>query len=220
MKRLGLVLLVVVLILGAMLLVARAELRPLKRGSPATPEPKTPQSIWSGQSGGFEINWTTADIQAQALKSPARVAFSAARLARRGFQKFISPPNLDGSEKRITYERKFTLLSVVGAIVSLKDELYYEIIPSAHPGGQTRFTTIDLAKPGEAVYVSPPEADLFELDLAKLGKVAKLTDYFPETEVLEALRHSAIFKEALGEEPLPSLGKAFELLKEQHFEIN
>jgi hypothetical protein len=174
---------------------------------------KAAKAIWAGKSGGFAISWTTANIQARPLKKPGRLAFSAAQLARRGFQTFISPPHLDGSEERVTYERKFTLLSVVGSIVSLKDELYYNIQPSAHPGLETRFTAIDLARSGEVIYVSPPEGDPFELDLAKLGKVAKLTDYFPEKEVLKALLNNAIIQEELGGESPQSLSKLFGLLK-------
>jgi hypothetical protein len=87
-------------------------------------------------------------------------------------------------------------------------------------GLETRFTSIDLAKSGEVVYVSPPEADLFELDVAKLGKVAKLTEYFPEREVLQALRNNAIIKEALRGESPSSLAKLFNLLKEQDIWIN
>ena len=213
MTRWGLVLLGMVMIFGALAWVAGTE--PQAAGAPpSSPQAeKAAQAIWTGKSGGFEIRWTTADIQARPLNKPGRLVFSAARLARRGFQTFISPPNLDGSEERVTYERKFTLLAVVGSIISLKDELYYNLQPSAHPGLETRFTTIDLAKSGEAVYVSPPEADLLELDLAKLGKVAKLTDYFPEKEVLKALLNNAIIKEALGGESPPSLAKLLALLK-------
>jgi len=220
MTRLGFVLLVIVMIFGVPPWVAGTE--PQAAGAPPISPlgKKAAQVIWTGKSGGFEIRWTTADIQARPLNKPGRLVFSAARLANRGFQTFISPPNLDGSVKRVTYERKFTLLSVVGSIVSLKDELYYEITPSAHPGGETRFTTIDLAKSGEAVYVSPPEADLLELDLAKLGKVAQLTDYFPEKEVLKALLNNASIKEVLGGESPSSLAKLFKLLQDQRIEIN
>jgi hypothetical protein len=200
--------------------VAGTESRPEGGNSAAPQEQKTAPVIWTGKSGGFEIRWTTADIQARPLNQPDQVVFSAARLAHRGFQTFISPPNLDGSEERVTYERKFTIISVVGSIVSLKDELYYNIQPSAHPGGETRFTAIDLAKSGEAVYVSPPEADLFELDLAKLGKAAKLTDFFPETGVLKALLNNASIKGALGGESPSSLANLFKLLQDQRIEIN
>jgi hypothetical protein len=220
MKRWVLLLLGMVLIFGALAAVAGTEPQAAK-GPPVAPQGKAAAKvIWTGQSGGFAISWTAADIQARPLKKPGRLVFSAAQLSRRGFQTFISPPNLDGSEEQVTYERKFALLSVVGSIVSFRDELYYNVQPSAHPGLETRFTTIDLAKSGEVVYVSPPEADLFELDLAKLGKVAKLTDYFPNKEVLQALRNNAIIKEALGGESPSSLAKLFKLLQQQEIRIN
>ena len=213
MKRWGVALLGMGLIFGALAWVAGTE--PQASGAPPiSPQAeKAAQVIWTGKSGGFEIRWTTADIQARPLDKPDRLVFSAAQLAHRDFQTFISPPNLDGSEERVTYERKFTIISVVGSIVSLKDELYYNIQPSAHPGLETRFTAIDLARSGEVIYVSPPEADLFELDLAKLGKVAKLTDYFPEEEVLKALLNNAIIQEELGGESPQSLAELLTLLK-------
>jgi hypothetical protein len=219
MKKWGMVLLLLVMILGAAPRVLGIKPEPAGAKPGSSQGRKTIQVIWTGQSGGFEIRWTTADIQARPLNRPDRLVFSAAQLAHRDFQTFISPPHLDGSEARVTYERKFTIISVVGSIISLKDELSYDIQPSAHPGGETRFTAIDLAKSGEAVYVSPPEADLFELDLAKLGKVAKLTDYFPETEVLKALLNNASIKEALGGESPSSMANLSKLLQDLPIEI-
>jgi hypothetical protein len=205
------------LIFGALAEVAGTE--PPAVGAP----PRSPQgeiaapAIWTGKSGGFAIRWTTADLQARSLKRPGRLIFSAAQLSRRAFQTFISPPNLDGSEERITYERQFTLLSVVGSIVSLRDELYYNIQPSAHPGLEIRFTAIDLAKPGA---VPDPWATEEGFSLKKSGKVAKLTDYFPEKEVLKALLNDAIIQETLGGESPSSLAKLFKLLKDRRIEIN
>ncbi|MCX5887854.1 MAG: hypothetical protein NTY36_00195 [Deltaproteobacteria bacterium] len=217
MKRLGVVLLGMVMIFGVPLWVAGTE-PPAAGAPPISPQgEKAVQVIWTGKSGGFEIRWTTIDIQARPLNKPGRLVFSAARLANRGFQTFISPPNLDGSEEQITYERKFTLLSVVGSIISLRDELYYYVKPSAHPGVETRFTTIDLAKPG---IVPDPWAIEGGFSLKKLGQVAKLTDYFPENEVLKALLNNGIIKEALAGESPPSLVKLFELLTEQPIRIN
>jgi hypothetical protein len=198
-----------VMIFGALVEVAGTE--PQAAGAPPiSPQGKTAAKvIWTGKSGGFAIRWTTTDIQARPLKKPGRLAFSAAQLARRGFQRFISPPRLDGSEKHITYERKFTLLSVVGSIVSLRDELYYEITPSAHPGGEIRFTAIDLAKPGK---VPDTWANEEGLNLKKLGQVAMLTDYFPEQEVLKALFNNAIIKKIVGGESPSSLTELIQLL--------
>jgi hypothetical protein len=216
MKRLGLVLLGMVMIFVYPGLVAGIESQPKREGLAAPLEQQKAQAIWTGKSGGFTICWTPSDIQARPLKKPGRLAFSAAQLSRLGFQTFISPPNLDGNEEHITYERKFTLLSVVGSIVSLKDELYYEITPSAHPGWEIRFTAIDLAKPGK---VPDTWANEEGLNLKKLGKVAKLTDYFPEQGVLKALLNHASIQEALPEESPQSLAKLFDFLKGQRIEI-
>lgn len=200
----------IVLILAVLAAVAGTRLQAVEAPRISLQDKTAAQPIWTGTSGGFAIRWTTADLQARPVKKPGRLAFSAAELSRRGFRTFISPPNLDGSEKRVNYERKFTLLAVVGSILSLKDELYYEIIPSAHPGGETRFTAIDLAKSGK---VSDPWAVEEGLNPKKLGKVAKLTDYFPEKEVLKALLSNAIIQEALEGESPRSLAEFLALLK-------
>ena len=103
MKKLGLMLLGMVMIFGVPPWVAGTG--PQAAGAPPiSPRgKKTAQVIWTGKSGGFEIRWTTADIQARPLNQPGRLVFSAARLANRGFQTFISPPNLDGTVEHITY---------------------------------------------------------------------------------------------------------------------
>jgi hypothetical protein len=216
MKRWRLLLWGMVLIFGTSAWVAGIELQETGVPPKSPPGEKSAQAIWTGKSGGFEIRWTTNDIQAWSLNKPGRQVFSAASLSHRGFQNFISPPHLTGRARHITYERTFTLLSVVGSILSLQDELYYEITPSAHPGGETRFTTIDLAKPGE---VPDPWAQEDGLNPKRLGRVAKLTDYFPEQEVLKALLHHTVIQESLGGKSASSLAKLFELLKEQSIEI-
>jgi len=50
--------------------------------SAATPpvsssDQKTAQVIWTGQSGGFAMRWTTGDLEARPLAPPGRLAFSA-----------------------------------------------------------------------------------------------------------------------------------------------
>src|SRR5512139_2756059 len=99
MTRWVLLLLGMVLIFGALAAVAGTEPQ-AAGGLPNSPEAKNATKVvWTGKSGGFTIRWTTADIQAWPLKNPEELAFSAAQLSRRGFQTFISPPNLDGSEE-------------------------------------------------------------------------------------------------------------------------
>jgi hypothetical protein len=177
---------------------------------------KPEKLIWAGQSGDFAIRWTTADIQARPLKKPDRIMFSALQLARLGFQTFVSPSRLLGNEERITYERKFTMVSMVGSIMSLRDELYYEIRPSAHPGLEVRFTAIDLGKPGE---VPDPWASEEGVNLAKPGKVVRLTDLFPGKYLLRALLADPIIREYTGEPGNPQAPKNLEdlckVLKDQ-----
>jgi hypothetical protein len=58
------------------------------------------------------------------------------------------------------------------------------------------------------------------LNPQKLGQVAKLTDYFPEKEVLKALLNHVLIKEALAGESPSSLAKLFKLLEGQRLEIH
>jgi hypothetical protein len=60
--------------------------------TPSKKEPLKRESeklIWAGESGGFAIRWTTADLQAQSLKRPGQIAFSAAALAKQGFDRYL-----------------------------------------------------------------------------------------------------------------------------------
>jgi hypothetical protein len=230
MKSLAIVLLGLWMNLGVPAWAAGAVPPPAGALPDSSPDPKSSQAIWSGESGGFAIRWTTADLEAKSVAPPESLVFSAASLAKQGLQVFL-PEALElmqdvrGSDQKrgCSYERRFTLLSVVGPLVSFQDDYYSYCQGWAHPSVDIRFTTVDLAKPGEALYVSPPESGPFDLDLAKLGKVARLTDYFPEKEVLRALLNDAVIKEALANQSLPqppqSLDELYQALKEQGIRI-
>ncbi len=167
--------------------------------SPSTPWridiPKVEKTFWVGQSGGFTLHWTTSDIVAYATGQMREVLFSARSLSQKGLRDMLAEMKEADHKKNplAIYERDFTLLSVVGSMVSFKDHYYVSFRHEAHPAGETRFTTIDLAKPGEVAY----KTHNFDVNLARPGKVVQLTDFFPEADVLIALLADPLVSEAL-----------------------
>jgi hypothetical protein len=90
---------------------------------------------------------------------------------------------MTGKPDDCTYERTLTVLSVVGSLVSLRDNYYVTCTMEAHPGGETRYTALDLAKPGEAAY----KQDEMNFDIANPGKAVRLTDLFSEADIFNAM---------------------------------
>lgn len=120
--------------------------------SPAAPDGAT----WSLRAGGNDIRWDKSDIR---VASGGTQTFSAkSYLAKAlGVSDYPAGSYLEASAR---------VKSVVGGIMSLQTSCYYEVPDTAHPGGETRFVAINLAKPDQPV---------------------KLTDMFPEADVLKAL---------------------------------
>ncbi|HEX8651106.1 MAG TPA: hypothetical protein VF708_09710 [Pyrinomonadaceae bacterium] len=140
--------------------------------------------IWTGRSGGYTLRWSTTEIKASAAKTPTDILFSARAIAKKDFDEFnaVMTGTDDPSPPDCTYERTFTLLSVVGSLVSLRDNYYSSCTGEAHPAGETRLLTLDLAKPGQVDY-----DEEMDTDINNPGKVIKLTDLFPETDIVQAL---------------------------------
>lgn len=156
--------------------------------------------IWIGQSGGFIMRWTTSDISAQLSDKNAQMLFSVIPLAKRGFEVFsavMKDPGAGTAGADCSYERSFRVLSVVGSLVSLEDGSYAFCQGWAHPAMETRWTAIDLAKPGDVAYASTDGLAPIDIDLTKLGKVVMLTDVFAEDAILNALLADPIIKQAL-----------------------
>lgn len=159
----------------------------------AAPSPQG--MIWTGQSGGFVFQWSAGDISARPLESLTGVMFSVKSLAQRDFEAFreASKDPESGKTEHCLYDRTFTLLSVVGPIISLRDNNSTTCDQAAHPGGETRYTAIDLSKAGNVGY---KELEM-EVDLSNPGKIVKLTDIFGEAEILSALLADPLVREAL-----------------------
>jgi hypothetical protein len=142
------------------------------------------QTIWMGRSGGYALRWSTAEISARSAKTSTDVRFSSKAITQKEFDEFkavMTDPQAP-SETHCTYERTFTLLSVVGSLVSVRDNYYASCALEAHPAGETRLLAFDLARPGAVAY-----KEEMNTDLANPGKVVKLTDFFPEADIVQAL---------------------------------
>jgi len=155
-------------------------------------------TIWRGESHGIEIHWTTVDLFA---KSDAKIERIWAPLVQKGFADFVAaltggPPATKDRVLHCSYERRFKILSVVGTLVSFEDQ-YSDDCGGAHPSADTRFTTVDLSKPGNVQYARQEDTPMMNIDLAKPGKVTKLTDYFAEQDVLQALLADHVIQKAL-----------------------
>jgi hypothetical protein len=142
------------------------------------------------------LQWSASDISARPAKSPTAVLFSAKSLAQRDFAAFreASKDPDSGKIEHCLYERTFVLLSVVGSIISLRDNNSTACDQAAHPGGETRYTAIDLMRAGGVGY---RELEM-EVDGANPSKIVKLTDIFEEADILNALLADPLVKEALG----------------------
>jgi len=142
--------------------------------------------LWIGQSGGFIVQWCKDDITAHPVGNPTRLLFSAKSIARNSFEyESAMVAEAYGQENRLSeYERDFTVMSMVGSIITFKDHYYTSLKREAHPAGETRYTAIDLAKQGEVDPASP-------------GEVVKLTDFFMESDILHALLADPLIGEAL-----------------------
>ncbi|MCX5887853.1 MAG: hypothetical protein NTY36_00190 [Deltaproteobacteria bacterium] len=188
MKRWGFVLLVIVMIFGALAEVAGTESKPEGGSLAAREKQETISVIWAGESGGFTIRWTAMDIQVQPLKPPNRVVFSARSLAQKEFARIAATEQKYGFKERYCeVVCNYKILSVAGSILSFFEGGDVDCEKTAHPSSTNRFTVIDLKKPG---------------DFSR--RRVKLTDYFPEAAVYQALLGDPRLREALSRrEPRP-----------------
>lgn len=201
--------------------------------SPATKQEKqekqTAREIWSGTSVGFRIRWTKENLTAS-LESETTEVFSARDLAQKGFEQYLKAMNNrpDIKVESSDYTRSFKLLSVVGSLISFEDSLDATSRLLRQPSGEflsqtteveSRFTTIDITKSCEINYLTDNESEALDADATKPGKAVKLTDFFSEKEVLQALLGDTLVKQALQNGDVPkqpaTLNELLNLLEER-----
>jgi hypothetical protein len=140
---------------------------------------------WSGEADGFSITWTGANLLAT---RGSTTVFSAREFAQQGLRQFVALAQ-DPESKQVpdcAYERRFRLLAVVGSLLSFSDQYYASCPREAHPGGETRFTTIDLTKRGRVSYSGPNAFG--EVRPGQAGKAVQLTDIFSEEDIYNRLK--------------------------------
>jgi hypothetical protein len=184
------------------------------------------QSIWRGRSDNFILTWTTSDLRATLAAKPAQVVFEVAPGVKRHFEAFLAALKASGAgggtdAEPCTYERTFKLLSVVGSLVSLEDAYYAFCRGWAHPAVETRFTALDLARPGELAYAESAAFPPLDIDVARFGKAIELTDIAAAPDILRALLSDPIIRKALenlGQPPPATLPQLQRLLADQSLE--
>jgi hypothetical protein len=208
MRKMGWRIFGLVLIIGALAGVAGGESKPEGESPAALQQQKTAPAIWAGECGGFKIRWTAGNIQAYPLKSPNKVVFSARSLAQQEFARFKAVEKKYGLQERYCeVVCSYRILSLADSIMSFFEGTGVDCEKTAHPSETNRFTVIDLRKPG---------------DFSR--RRVKLTDFFPEAVVYQALLADPRVQEALARRkpPLPqsprSLAELYTGLKDALFD--
>ena len=173
----------------------------------------TGRSIWKGVSAGFQIEWTTSDLFSTSGETVETIFRS---LAKRGYEEFEADINRTDHTKgaplnNCDYRRDFKVRSIVGSLITFEDTEYSDC-GGAHPSTDMRFTLIDLSRPGEVFYGQGDNA--MDADLQKPGKVVKITDYFAESDLLNALLADRVIKRALTKAGVSSLPQTLSALPE------
>jgi hypothetical protein len=146
---------------------------PPEPGSQAQPDTAEGEKIiWTGRSGGYSWRWTTQDITARSKPNTEPPRFSAIA----PLKKEIGEGVVRGDyEDRQEYRERLTVLSVVGSIVSY-ERASYDDLGGAHPHLYTRYIAADVSR--------------------EKGPV-KLTDLFPDKDVLKAFLADPLVRKAL-----------------------
>jgi hypothetical protein len=156
--------------------------------------------FWSGTSKGFKIVWNKANLLVTEGSTPI---FSAREFAKEGLAHFVAVGKnpKTGMMPDCTYVRHFRLLAVVGTLISFSDQYYASCPKEAHPGGETRFTTIDLSGRGRVAYTGP---DAFgEVQPKQGGKAIRLTDLFSEQDIYAKLKSAPEITRLLAQDGTP-----------------
>jgi hypothetical protein len=149
------------------------------------------RSIWSGDSAGFAVRWSSSDILVTRIGLKGPPVYSARAVAERDWKERAS----ETSNMTCGEERDVEILSVVGPVMSVLDSTGGYCEGTAHPWAVSRYVAIDLEKSTAATVVG-----------------ARLTDYFSERDVLAALLADRLVKASVSSSKRPSPTRLTELL--------
>lgn len=161
--------------------------------------------IWEGDSAGWHVRWTTADISAER----GAAHFSWAARTHADFEHELAEQRADdarsAAEDRANGEapappnpcvwtENARLLSLVSGLLSYVATRSTSCEMEAHPGADTKFVTLDLAKDAQPV---------------------ALDALFPEAAIVSALRADKLIRRALGNasQHMTSLAQLHEALE-------
>jgi len=131
--------------------------------------------LWSGESGGYAIDWSTSDLRAASAATGAS-AFTAAGRAQLDWEQLRRgmDPNIG-----CDVQRRYRLVSAVGELLGVEETQYFSCTGTAHPSLERHLRTYPLSRN---------------------GAVAEVTSLFGEREVFEALSADPLVRKALREE--------------------
>jgi hypothetical protein len=154
---------------------------PNAQSSTAQAPAAAPPSSWQGDSAGWHWSWTAADISATKSDAGKRRTFSLAARLRAEFDHDMQALRADNAMRGVlpcTRETTASVLSIVGSLLSYRTTRETTCAREAHPEGETRFATINLADERENASVV-------------------LDALFPQAAVASALREDKLVKSNL-----------------------
>ena len=151
------------------------EVKSAERGKRLVRPEGAEKLIWAGSRTGVSLRWTTADLYSRSAGGKEKRHLSP--LAQKEVEEFIA--SLDPGDRGCEYGFSFRLLSVVGDLVSFAAHSGL-FCGGAHPTLGVEFGVVNLAAGATG---------------------ARLTDLFPESEILVAMLADPVVKKALAEQP-------------------
>ncbi|MGH7155029.1 MAG: hypothetical protein ACREF3_13980, partial [Acetobacteraceae bacterium] len=139
-------------------------------------------AAWSCTSGDYRATRSVNDITGGPISRGDRPGFSVAGFAQAGFAIVVAQMRAM-QNPGVVMRRTFRVVSLDGPFLGLRDDAYVDFARAAHPGGATRFWTIDLRR-STPIHVDPDDPLMAP---AAGGPVLALTDIATQSAVRNAL---------------------------------
>lgn len=129
----------------------------------ASASPVPGAALWQARSGAYAVTWTAQDLT-------GRGAGGGASFSLRAYLRWVHRDELKQRAPGLQIEHRVRPVALAGRYLSIEDESYISQRNEAHPGGETRLRTFDLAAKGAARY-----------------RLVALTRIVPEEAIVKAL---------------------------------